>query len=80
MYASSFGTQWSWFRTTQLDSLSGRTDSAKTLRAITGWTPEHFKGHLLLDAGVGAGRFAEVAVNNGAEVVGVDITIAIDAA
>src|SRR5262245_53707211 len=80
MYASSFGTQWKWFRTTQLDSLSGRTDSAETLHAVTGWTPEHYQGRLLLDAGAGAGRFAEVALNNGAEVVGIDITTAIDAA
>jgi SAM-dependent methyltransferase len=79
-YASSFGRQWNWFRSVQLDSKNGTNESAAALAATTGWQPTDYSGRLLLDAGVGAGRFAEVAAGYGAEVVGVDITEAIDAA
>ena len=79
-YASSFGRQWHWFRTVQLDSHSGTPQSEDTLRETIGWTPAAYRGRLVLDAGVGAGRFAEVAARYGAEVVGVDLSVAIDAA
>lgn len=79
-YASSFGFQWNRFRTAQLDSCTGRPDSAAHLAAASGWTDEQYRGRLVLDAGVGAGRYAEVAADRGAEVVGVDLTTAIDAA
>jgi SAM-dependent methyltransferase len=59
-YAESFGYQWNWFRTVQLD--------------------EEYVGRRLLDAGVGAGRFADRASAKGAEVFGVDLTMAVDAA
>ena len=57
-YAASFGRQWQWFRRVQLDSQSGSTESARTLEATTGWTEADYRGRLVLDAGVGAGRFA----------------------
>jgi SAM-dependent methyltransferase len=79
-YASSFGRQWNWFRTVQLDSANGTEESAKALRGATGWTPDDLKGRLVLDAGVGAGRFAECAAASGAEVYGIDLSVAIDAA
>lgn len=79
-YASSFGRQWNWFRDVQIDSRSGTPESERTLYETTGWTPEDYRGRLVLDAGVGAGRFAEIAANYGGEVVGVDLTSAIDAA
>jgi SAM-dependent methyltransferase len=79
-YAASFGRQWHWFRRVQLDSQSGSDESARTLAATTGWTEADYRGRLVLDAGVGAGRFAEVVANNGGEVVGVDLSRAIDAA
>ena len=79
-YASSFGRQWHWFRRTQLDSMSGRDESERMLAAATGWTAEDYRGRLVLDAGVGAGRFAEIAADKGAEVVGVDLSRAVDAA
>ena len=58
-YASSFGYQWRWFRTVQLDSFNGTNESERTLAATTGWTDEDYVGSLVLDVGVGAGRFAE---------------------
>jgi SAM-dependent methyltransferase len=79
-YAESFGREWNWFSTLQLDSSSGRGESEATLRASTGWTADDFDGRLVLDAGVGSGRFAEVVAQQGGEVVGVDLSAAVDAA
>jgi SAM-dependent methyltransferase len=79
-YAASFGQQWQWFPRVQLDSHSGSTESARMLEATTGWTEADYRGRLVLDAGVGAGRFAEVVANKGGEVVGVDLSRAVDAA
>lgn len=79
-YASSFGYQWNRFRRVQLDSTNGSRESESDLQATTGWTADDYRGRLVLDAGVGAGRFAEVAANMGGEVVGVDLTNAVDAA
>ena len=76
MYASSFGRQWNWFRTVQLDSASGTSRSEDALRGATGWSDDLYRGRRLLDAGVGAGRFAERAASKGAEVFGVDLTTA----
>jgi SAM-dependent methyltransferase len=50
------------------------------LRATTGWSDAQYRGRVLLDAGVGAGRFAEQAAAKGAQVFGVDLTTAVDAA
>jgi SAM-dependent methyltransferase len=80
LYASSFGHQWNWFRTVQLDSETGTTRSEDALRGATGWRDEEYQGKRLLDAGVGAGRFAERAAAKGADVFGVDLTTAVDAA
>lgn len=79
-YASSFGSQWKWFRTVQIDSVNGTDESERTLAATTGWRDEDYKGCLVLDAGVGAGRFAEIVMKKGGEVVGIDLTTAVDAA
>src|SRR2546426_11683094 len=79
-YASSFGRQWNWFRTVQLDSLNGTKESENTLGDTTGWQDADYQGRLVLDAGAGAGRFAEIVANKGGEVVGVDLSRAIDAA
>jgi SAM-dependent methyltransferase len=80
IYANSFGRQWNWFRTVQLDSQNGTRRSEETLREVTGWRDTSYRGRRLLDAGVGAGRFAECAAAKGAEVFGVDLTTAVDAA
>jgi SAM-dependent methyltransferase len=79
-YAQSFGSQWQWFRGVQIDSLNRTSESETALRAATGWRDDEYPGRRLLDAGVGAGRFAERAAAKGAEVFGVDLTLAIDAA
>ena len=79
-YARSFGQQWHWFRHVQMDSLNRTTESEAALSATTGWRDSDYRGRRLLDAGVGAGRFAERAALKGAEVFGIDLTLAIDAA
>ena len=79
-YAQSFGYQWNWFRTVQLDSINQTSVSEQALAATTGWRDDEFNGRRLLDAGVGAGRFADRAAAKGAEVFGVDLTMAVDAA
>jgi SAM-dependent methyltransferase len=80
-YAGSFGREWNWFAKTQLDRpAEGQTESRETFAAKTGLTPEHLRGKRVLDVGCGMGRFAEVAASYGADVVGVDLSAAIDAA
>lgn len=79
-YADSFGMQWNEFRQTQLDSYSGLTISTERFWASTKWTPEELPGQWILDCGCGAGRFAEVALKAGANVVALDYSSAADAA
>lgn len=79
-YAGSFAYQWRHFRSVQLDSQNGRDESHRSFRSTTGWTGEKLRGCRLLDAGVGAGRYAEVAAKAGGEVFGIDLTEAVDAA
>lgn len=79
-YAGSFGRQWHWFREVQIDSLNRMSVSEATLASTTGWADGDYRGRRLLDAGVGAGRFAERAAAKGAEVFGIDLTRAVDAA
>lgn len=79
-YASSFGYQWNRFRLEQLDSFNGTGLSAKRFYSETDWTNEWMKGKWVLDAGCGAGRFLDVASTGGGEVVGIDISNAVDAA
>jgi SAM-dependent methyltransferase len=73
-YCRNFGEQWNRFRSIQIDSLTGKSESHRRFFTETGWKPEEIKGKLLLDAGCGAGRFADVALECGAKVVAVDIS------
>ena len=79
-YASSFGYQWTLFRKEQIDTHNGTTLSADRFWSETGWTSEQIKGKWVLDAGCGAGRFLDAASKSGGEIVGIDISSAIDAA
>jgi len=78
-YADNFGMQWNHFRQTQLDSHSGVPISTERFWQATGWNPEAMKDQWVLDAGCGAGRFAEVALLAGAKVVALDYSSAVDA-
>jgi 2-polyprenyl-3-methyl-5-hydroxy-6-metoxy-1,4-benzoquinol methylase len=78
-YADNFGMQWNHFLQTQLDSHSGHPISTERFWLATGWKPEQLKDQWVLDAGCGAGRFAEVALQAGAKVVALDYSSAVDA-
>jgi len=79
-YAQNFGVQWNKFRQTQLDSFSGSSISRDRFTSYTGWTDDELQGALVLDAGCGAGRFAEVALAAGARVIAIDFSTAVEAA
>jgi len=78
-YAGSFSFQWLTFRKAQLDNEQSRR-SEDDFRLKTGFTPEEFAGKLVLDVGCGMGRYAEVATRWGAAVVGIDLSLAAEAA
>ncbi len=78
-YADNFGMQWNYFSKTQLDSYSGANISSKRFWLATGWTPAELKGKWVLDVGCGSGRFAEVALKAGANVIAIDYSSAVDA-
>jgi SAM-dependent methyltransferase len=78
-YAGSFGRQWNKFRGEQLDSFTGSTLSLDRFRDVTRWSPEDLAGRWVLDAGCGAGRFAEIALQLGANVVALDLSSAVEA-
>ena len=78
-YADSFGYQWNKYAKLQLDSCNGTSFSRERFYSITGWTPIELRGRKVLDAGCGAGRFAEVALAAGAEVTAMDLSQAVEA-
>ncbi len=77
-YAGSFGFQWRAFSRIQLDSRNATGFSEERFRAITGWTKEDLAGKRVLDAGCGAGRFAEVALKDQANLVACDLSGAVE--
>jgi ubiquinone/menaquinone biosynthesis C-methylase UbiE/uncharacterized protein YbaR (Trm112 family) len=79
-YATSFGYQWNRFRLEQIDSNNGTQLSTQRFHNETGWTKEWLKEKWVLDAGCGAGRFLDVASQSDCNVVGMDISNAVDAA
>ena len=78
-YAANFGMQWNKFKHTQIDCYNGTNISRDRFRLVTGWAEGTLTGARTLDAGCGAGRFAQVALDDGAEVVAVDLSSAVDA-
>ncbi len=74
-----FGYQWNLLGQVQIDRLAGHRLSEGRLLAETGWDRDWFKGKVVLDCGCGAGRFADVAANLGAEVIAIDISHAVEA-
>jgi uncharacterized protein YbaR (Trm112 family) len=79
-YAASFGLQWNLFKAEQIDAINGLTLSDRRFFAETEWPREWLRGKWILDAGCGAGRFLDVVSQAGAEVVGLDLSNAVDAA
>jgi uncharacterized protein YbaR (Trm112 family)/ubiquinone/menaquinone biosynthesis C-methylase UbiE len=77
-YVNTFSFEWYKHKTTQLDSKTGLNESEETFKRKTCFDLDKMKGKLILDAGCGVGRFMEVALKYGAEVVGVDLSFAVD--
>ncbi|MHB8652297.1 MAG: methyltransferase domain-containing protein [Terriglobia bacterium] len=78
-YSSSFGFEWKRWRRTQFDTTS-RKSSDTTFTASTGVQPASLAGKLVLDAGCGSGRYMDVVTRSGAQVVGVDLSLAVEVA
>lgn len=79
-YADSFGLQWNRFAKVQLDSANGGSYSKDRFDQELRWGPADLNEKWVVDAGCGAGRFAEIAAEYGAEVLAVDLSSAVDAA
>lgn len=83
-YSSSFSFEWQLHCRTQIDSantesrMAGASESAFCGRVD--FPLSDLSGKLVLDAGCGSGRYAEVAAKHGAEVIGVDLSLAVNAA
>ncbi len=77
-YAESFGFQWLKHSSTQIDAFSGIDLSRDRFFQVTKWSAS-LKGQRILEAGCGAGRFTEVALETGAEVFSFDYSMAVDA-
>jgi SAM-dependent methyltransferase len=78
-YASSFGFQWNHFDRIQIDKFMHNDLSRDRFNATTGW-PTRLDGQRILEAGCGAGRFTQFALETGAEVFSFDLSSAVDAA
>jgi SAM-dependent methyltransferase len=79
-YVRSFSFEWNIHARTQLDVFRGGCSSEEEFVAKTGFTAEELTGKLVLDAGIGAGRYADIASRWGADVVGIDLSYAVEAA
>jgi SAM-dependent methyltransferase len=78
-YASSFGFQWNRFDRLQFDRHMNNDLSRDRFYKTTGW-PERMEGQKVLEAGCGAGRFTDLALETGAEVFSFDLSSAVEAA
>ncbi|MBI2453781.1 class I SAM-dependent methyltransferase [Candidatus Peregrinibacteria bacterium] len=78
-YAGNFGLQWNHFRSTQLDSFTGKPLTKARFDATAKWTADDMRGKTVLEAGSGAGRFTEILLAMQARVVSFDYSGAVDA-
>ncbi len=79
-YAANFSFEWQLYNRTQLDSANRTRESKDTFFEKTGFSPEELKGKVILDGGCGMGRFLEVAQPYAQEVIGVDLSLAVESA
>src|SRR5271155_3210734 len=78
-YAGNFGFQWNRFSTIQVDEVMHNDLSRDRFYKTTGW-PTRMEGQRILEAGCGAGRFTQLALETGAEVFSFDLSSAVEAA
>jgi len=82
-YVSSFSYEWMKHKKTQLDDNpinKGRRFTEEFFKSVTGLDQSKAIGKLFLDVGVGAGRYAAVVSQWAGEVVGVDLSLSVEAA
>ncbi len=79
-YVGSFSFEWNTHKTTQLDTFRQDGSSEDIFSKKTGFKPEDLRGKLVLDAGIGAGRFTDIMARWGANVIGIDLSYAVEAA
>lgn len=78
-YTNNFGYQWNKFAKTQLDSFSGKKISINRFEKSTNWHDKNLKEKLVLDVGCGSGRFTEVALKKGFQVIAIDYSNSVEA-
>ena len=77
-YVDSFTFEWDKHGRTQ--QAIDRRLTRETFQTRTGFAPEEINGKLLLDAGCGVGRYMKIALDQGAEVVAVDMSASVEQA
>lgn len=77
-YARSFGFEWTRHARTQLDKFNGTSITRDRFRRTTRW-PDRLDGQRILEAGCGAGRFTEIALSTGGELISFDLSEAVEA-
>jgi SAM-dependent methyltransferase len=73
----SFSFEWEKHARTQVDSSKDRR-SEKSFFNKTNFNRSKLKGKLVLDAGCGTGRYTDIASRSGGEVIGFDLSFAVD--
>lgn len=73
-YLRSFGRQWNRYEVARPE------EDERVFRVKTGVDPDSLAGKLVLDAGCGGGRYSRLLADRGAIVLGVDKSVAIEAA
>jgi len=77
-YADSFGFQWNQYAKTQIGG-DQKAVSKNRWEILNNWTGD-YTGQKMLEAGCGAGRFSEIALDLGVELYSFDLSRAVDAA
>jgi 2-polyprenyl-3-methyl-5-hydroxy-6-metoxy-1,4-benzoquinol methylase len=74
-----FGIQWNEFADVQMDSLNGTAATRDRLLDQSGLAPADWRGKRVLEVGCGAGRFTQLMLEWGAQLVSLDYSRAIEA-
>lgn len=78
-YASSFGLEWNKHARTQIDKFNSTNISKNRFYHETNWNPNDLRDRKILEAGCGAGRFTQIALETGAELWSFDLSNSVDA-
>jgi len=78
-YTKAFGAQWKSYQKTQLDSYTGKPISRDRLKRLVGGDLGILQDQCVLEAGCGAGRFTEILLQWGANVLAADLSEAVEA-